>query len=258
MSSATPPPCFAATCWSPVTWSALPRRSTTGSSASPRAPFVASRWHSRAGWRALIKPLTLEGRDVRLTRGSCTSVTSLPGARIYVREYDVLRGRLKSSKLFYLRTMAQVFPNARVAAGNQEFIASRSRRVARRFLRAYFPEGALHPPRGQRAAHGGVATRQAFSSSSRLRTDASKESSSACGADESLARPCHGTRSRGRDRGSPQPPHQIAGASPPDLAREPHCGDAFRLDVPLGHALAEVVLGHSPPPVTRRRRSRPR
>lgn len=85
------------------------------------------------------KPLTLEGKDVRLsTQIVHQRYVTFSGARIYVREYDVLRGRLKSSKIFYLRTMAQVFPNARVAAGNQEFIASRSRRVARRFLRAYF------------------------------------------------------------------------------------------------------------------------
>ena len=122
--------------------------STTGSSASPRALLGGRRCAltNKARQAPDPKPLALETKDLPLRTALVhENYVTFDGARIYVREYDVLRGRLGSSKVFYLRTMAQVFPSVRAARGNQTLIASRSRRVARRFLRAYFRKVAFRP-----------------------------------------------------------------------------------------------------------------
>ena len=70
-----------------------------------------------------------------------------PGLRAYLREYDVLKGRLGGSRIFYVRTMAQVFENSRAANRNQKYMSSTSgaNSIARRFLRAYFVKTDFKP-----------------------------------------------------------------------------------------------------------------
>jgi hypothetical protein len=94
------------------------------------------------------KPLTLRGEDfpVGTTLAHQGSIPG-PGVRVYVREYDVLGGRLAGSKIFYLRSVAQVFDNARFAARDRRYLATAkgADTVARRFLRAAFKTGDFHP-----------------------------------------------------------------------------------------------------------------
>ena len=55
------------------------------------------------------KPLTLDGKDFPVrTKLAHQGYLSNPGVRIYLREYDVLGGRLAGSRAFYLRTIAAV------------------------------------------------------------------------------------------------------------------------------------------------------
>jgi hypothetical protein len=62
----------------------------------------------------------------------------------------VLGGRLAGSKVFYLRTIASVFDNARLAARDRKYLATTkgSNSVARRFLRAAFRATDFTPRNG--------------------------------------------------------------------------------------------------------------
>lgn len=94
------------------------------------------------------KSLTLQGKDLPLrTELANQGYWPAPGVRVYLREYDVLGERLAGSKVFYLRTNAQVFKNARAAAQNREYLATTkgSNSVARRFLRAAFRKSGFTP-----------------------------------------------------------------------------------------------------------------
>jgi hypothetical protein len=87
------------------------------------------------------KPLALVAEDFPVrTRLAHHGYLSSPGVRVYLREYDVLGGRLAGSKVFYLRTIASVFDNVRLAARDRRYLATSkgSNSVARRFLRAAF------------------------------------------------------------------------------------------------------------------------
>jgi hypothetical protein len=87
------------------------------------------------------KSLTLQRKDFPLrTALADQGYRSAPGVRVYLREYDVRGERLAGSKIIYLRTVAQVFENARLAARDREYLATTkgANTVARRFLQAAF------------------------------------------------------------------------------------------------------------------------
>jgi hypothetical protein len=94
------------------------------------------------------KPLTLEGKDFPV-RTRLAHQGSFPSrrVRVYLREYDVLGERLAGSKIFYLRSMAQVFESAGAAARDRKYLATTkgSNSVARRFLRAAFEKSDFAP-----------------------------------------------------------------------------------------------------------------
>lgn len=94
------------------------------------------------------KPLTLEGKDLRLrTSRAREGYFRVPGVRAYLREYDVLGGRLGGSKVIYLRTMTEVFASAQTASGDQKYLASGkgSRSITRGFLRELFRGSGFSP-----------------------------------------------------------------------------------------------------------------
>ena len=97
------------------------------------------------------KPLALEAGDLPL-RTALAHRGYFPvrgGARVYLREYDVLGRRLGGSKIFYFRALGKVYPSARAAAREEAFIGSRkgSDWLARRFLRLAFRK-TDYKPRG--------------------------------------------------------------------------------------------------------------
>jgi hypothetical protein len=94
------------------------------------------------------KPLTLTGESFPLRTSLIHEGYIDAGpARAYSREYDVLGGRLGRSKIFYLRTVAQVFNTASASAREQDYLVSRkgSTSITRRFLDAYFRRSQFKP-----------------------------------------------------------------------------------------------------------------
>ena len=94
------------------------------------------------------KSLTLQRKDFPLrTALADQGYRSAPGVRVYLREYDVRGERLAGSKIIYLRTVAQVFDNARLAARDREYLATTkgANTVARRFLQAAFSKTDFTP-----------------------------------------------------------------------------------------------------------------
>lgn len=94
------------------------------------------------------KSLTLQRKDFPLrTALADQGSRSAPGVRVYLREYDVRGERLAGSKIIYLRTVAQVFENARLAARDREYLATTkgANTVARRFLQAAFSKTDFTP-----------------------------------------------------------------------------------------------------------------
>ena len=94
------------------------------------------------------KPLTLRGEDFPVrTKLAHQGSFPGPGVRVYLREYDVLGGRLAGSKVFYVRSIAQVFDNAGFAARDRKYLATAegANTVAHRFLRAAFGPSGYSP-----------------------------------------------------------------------------------------------------------------
>jgi hypothetical protein len=69
------------------------------------------------------------------------------GVRGYVREYSVVAGRLAGSKVWYVRTLAEVFPSTRAVARSHRYAASTrgATTIARRFLNKYFARTDFRP-----------------------------------------------------------------------------------------------------------------
>ncbi len=94
------------------------------------------------------KSVTLGGKDLPVgTALAHQGHFQGPGLRAYLREYDVLEGRLAGSRIFYARTMAQVFETGPAAARNQKYMSSASgaNSITRRFLGAYFAKTGFTP-----------------------------------------------------------------------------------------------------------------
>jgi hypothetical protein len=101
-------------------------------------------WHAAPDPR----PLTLEGSAIAAgARRTHRSYLRTPVSFGYLREYELRRGQLGSSRIFYLRTMAQALKSPDLARRAQKYLASAhgSEAITRNFLRRWFRKTDFRP-----------------------------------------------------------------------------------------------------------------
>jgi hypothetical protein len=93
-----------------------------------------------------LESLTFSAKDFRGASLAHEGYLSFGDVRAFLREFDVA-GRLGGSRIFYLRTMTQAFPNRRAARADQQFVGTEkgSASVARGFLRELFKKESYRP-----------------------------------------------------------------------------------------------------------------